>query len=436
MPLELMAFYFIDYRPECRCNRLLRINRLLECRLKIETRTDYPFLFRIIYLVLLIIILIHWNGCFYFLISKNIGFGEDEWVYNNTYNDPNILTYEYVSCFFWSTLMLTTIGEVKNPTNTIESLVMAVEFLIAIVLIATLVGNIGSVISNMNLEQDKFQHRVDAIKSLMKLRKVSKELDQRVVKWFDYLHKNVQTLDEAEILSNLPEKLSIEVASHVHLETIKKINIFSDCEDGLLKELVTKLKMQVYSPGDYVCRKGDIGKEMYIIQRGCLNVVSDDGLTVFVTLREGAFFGEISILNIPGNKIGNRRTANVRSVGYADLLRLSKNDLWEALADYTANRKMIIEKGKAKLRKENLLEESQADEHIDDSLQASTNEEKEFAFVESSIERKLDLIENEYESLDKKLESILAQFNETCSNIRKRAEGVKKIYDKKIGISV
>ena len=64
------------------------------------------------------------------------------------------------------------------------------------------------------------------------------------------------------------------------------------------------------------------------------DVVADDGTTVFVTLADGAVFGEVSILNIPGNKTGNRRTANVRSVGYSDLFSLSKDDLWDALTEY------------------------------------------------------------------------------------------------------
>lgn len=61
-----------------------------------------------------------------------------------------------------------------------------------------------------------------------------------------------------------------------------------------------KLQPQVYSPGDYICKKGDIGREMYIIKEGKLAVVADDGITQFVVLSDGSYFGEISILAIKG----------------------------------------------------------------------------------------------------------------------------------------
>ena len=101
----------------------------------------------------------------------------------------------------------------------------------------------------------------------------------------------------------LPDKLKTEVAIRVHLNTLRRVAIFQDCEPGLLVELVLKLKLSIFSPGDFVCRKGDVGKEMYIVKRGKLTVVADDYKTVFATLSDGTVFGEISILNIAGEFI-------------------------------------------------------------------------------------------------------------------------------------
>lgn len=81
---------------------------------------------------------------------------------------------------------------------------------------------------------------------------------------------------------------------------------------------------------------GEVGKEMYVVSRGRLQVVGDNFKTVLATLRPGSYFGEISVLNM-GNA-GNRRTASVKSVGYSDLFCLSKKDLWDVLKDYPAAR--------------------------------------------------------------------------------------------------
>ena len=43
---------------------------------------------------------------------------------------------------------------------------------------------------------------------------------------------------------------------------------------------------------------GEVGKEMYIVNRGRLQVVGDNGKTVMASLKAGSYFGEISILNM------------------------------------------------------------------------------------------------------------------------------------------
>lgn len=55
---------------------------------------------------------------------------------------------------------------------------------------------------------------------------------------------------------------------------------------------------------------GEVGKEMYIVNRGRLQVVADNGKTVLATLKAGSYFGEISILNMgtAGKNLGKYLT--------------------------------------------------------------------------------------------------------------------------------
>lgn len=101
-----------------RANRLLRMPRMLEFFDRTETKTGYPNVFRICKVVFAILILIHWNSCLYFAISYVIGFGTDNWVYNLQGARNSTLSRQYIYCFYWSTLTLTTIG--KSVVRTVK----------------------------------------------------------------------------------------------------------------------------------------------------------------------------------------------------------------------------------------------------------------------------------------------------------------------------
>uniref|UniRef100_A0AAZ3RYZ7 Cyclic nucleotide-binding domain-containing protein n=1 Tax=Oncorhynchus tshawytscha TaxID=74940 RepID=A0AAZ3RYZ7_ONCTS len=410
IPTDLLFLKVGLNYPELRLNRLAKMNRLFEFFDRTETRTSFPNIFRISNLVLYILIIIHWNACIFFAISKTIGFGSDTWVYPNiSHPEHGRLARKYIYCLYWSTLTLTTIGETPPPVRDFEYLFVVVDFLIGVLIFATIVGNVGAMISNMNKTRAEFQAKIDSIKQYMQFRKVSKDLEVRVIKWFDYLWTEKKTCDEKEVLKNLPDKLKAEIAINVHLDTLKKVRIFQDCEAGLLIELVLKLQPQVFSPGDYICKKGDIGREMYIIKEGKLAVVADDGVTQFVVLSDGAYFGEISILGIKGSKAGNRRTANIRSIGYSDLFALSKDDLMESLTEYPDAKKALEEKGKAMLMKDNMIDEDVANAGADPK----------------DMEEKIQRLESNIEIIKTKLAKIMAEFTSSQSKIKQRITNIE-----------
>lgn len=51
--------------------------------------------------------------------------------------------------------------------------------------------------------------------------------------------------------------LQAEIAINVHLDTLKRVEIFQNTEAGFLCELVLRLRPVLFSPGDYICRKGN-----------------------------------------------------------------------------------------------------------------------------------------------------------------------------------
>ncbi|KAJ8028024.1 Cyclic nucleotide-gated olfactory channel [Holothuria leucospilota] len=429
IPFDLLYFIkSVGVKPIVRINRLLRTPRLLEFFDRTETVSNFPNLFRVVNLLLYILIIIHWNACFYFAISNKIGFGADGWVYKNE-SEPgwDSLSRKYIYSLYWSTLTLTTIGETPTPETDGEFLFVVFDFLCGVLIFATIVGNVGSMITNMNASQAEFQKKMDGIKQYMNMRKVSRDLEARVIRWFDYLWSHNKSLDEETILQSLPEKLRAEIAIHVHLDTLKRVSIFSDCDPGLLVELVLKLKPQIFSPGDYVCRKGDIGREMYIVKLGKLQVVGEDGKTVFATLSEGSYFGEISILNVPGSLTGNRRTANVRSVGYSDCFCLSKDDLLDALKEYPEARAILEERGRTILMKDGLIDEEAAKRKNQDPTQQEAIERLER--LESSlnhVQGRFSRLVTEYSNSQMKLKQRLTRVEKKLKNSQKNADSTSE----------
>ncbi|XP_022054726.2 cyclic nucleotide-gated cation channel alpha-4 [Acanthochromis polyacanthus] len=407
LPTDFLYFAFGIETPLVRINRLLRMPRLNEVLDRMETRTSYPNTFRISKLMLYIFVLIHWNACLYFALSNYIGFGSDRWVYPNITN-PEFASMrrQYFYCFWFSAQIFTTVGDTPLPDREEEYLFMIADLLIAVLVFASIVGNVGNVITSLRDRDNVFFPNHELVKGYLRSRHISKELRQRIDNWYQHLHINKKIMRENEILQQLPVHMRTEIAVSVHLPTLSKVTIFQSCEKSLLEELVLKLTPQVFSPGEYVCRKGDVGHEMYIIKEGKLAVVADDGVTEFAVLSEGNFFGEISILNIKGNKSGNRRTANIRSIGYSDLFSLSKEDLTDVLSEFPAAKRHLEEKGRQILTKMGMLEES--------GEAAKGKAEK----VETKIQR----LEGNLEILQTKLARLMVELESSNRKMQARVE--------------
>ncbi|XP_063930154.1 uncharacterized protein Cngl isoform X3 [Zophobas morio] len=373
-PLDLLQIR-LGPQPLLRCPRFLKVYRAVNYYYMVESRTVWPNLWRVVNLIHILLILAHWFGCFYFLLSEAEGF-QGDWVYPYRPGDYATLTRKYLGSLYWSTLTLTTIGDLPTPetnaekTNSVDGprslprrgvksrllqfntnngyIFTIVSYLIGVFIFATIVGQVGNVITNRNANRLEFERLLDGAKTYMRHHKVPGGMKRRVLRWYDYSWSRGRIQGGGDIntaLGLLPDKLKTELALHVNLSVLKKVTIFQECQPEFLRDLVLKMKAYIFTPGDSICRKGEVAREMFIIADGILEVISEHG-KVLTTMKAGDFFGEIGILNLDGL---NKRTADVRSVGYSELFSLSREDVLAAMKDYPEAQEILQALGRKRL---------------------------------------------------------------------------------------
>ncbi|XP_043464164.1 uncharacterized protein LOC122499744 isoform X3 [Leptopilina heterotoma] len=373
LPLDLLQVN-LGSNPLLRFPRFLKIYRVYNYYYMVESRTVYPNLWRVLNLIHILLILAHWFGCFYYLLSEAEGF-QGDWVYPYRPGEYATLTRKYLGSLYWSTLTLTTIGDLPTPETNAEVIAggnprslarrgrlsrllqfkhnggyvfTIISYLIGVFIFATIVGQVGNVITNRNANRLEFERLLDGAKTYMRHHKVPGGMKRRVLRWYDYSWSRGRIQGGGDIntaLGLLPDKLKTELALHVNLSVLKKVTIFQECQPEFLHDLVLKMKAYIFTPGDSICRKGEVAREMFIIADGILEVISETG-RVLTTMKAGDFFGEIGILNLDGL---NKRTADVRSVGYSELFSLSREDVLAAMKDYPEAQEILQNLGRKRL---------------------------------------------------------------------------------------
>ncbi|NXF56216.1 CNGA4 protein, partial [Oceanites oceanicus] len=408
LPTDLLYLRLGLGVPAVRANRCLRAPRLFEAFDRQETRTTHPNAFRVAKLMLYVFIAIHWNGCLYFALSTRLGLGTDAWVCPNA-SRPGFARplRQYLHSFYFSTLILATVGDTPEPRREEEFLFVTAGFLLAVLGFATITGSISSVITNMNAADAAFYPDPEPVRRYLRAKGAGGRLVRRVVSWHQHLRAQQKLPAERAVLRHLPRGLRAEVAASVHLPSLRRVGLFQSWEHGLLLQLVLRLQPQVFGPGEFVCRKGDVGREMYFIREGQLAVVAEDGVTQLAVLGEGLYFGEISLINIKGNTSGNRRTANIMSIGYSDLFCLSKEDLAEVLVEFPSARAMMEDKGR-----ELLLRMGKLDVHAEAAAAAAAEE----------AEQRAQALETALEGLQTQAARLLAQLESNAFKLALRVE--------------
>jgi ATP-binding cassette subfamily B protein len=137
----------------------------------------------------------------------------------------------------------------------------------------------------------------------------------------DGLYQRLYQEQMAYIIGGTRARARIEAAR------LRTIPLFTELPDDILSMLTNRLGLERYGPGQVVVRQGEPGDSLYVINRGQVEVVHDDGRGEhrLNMLDEGDYFGEMALL------AGEPRIATVRTTVQTELYSLAQADFNELL---------------------------------------------------------------------------------------------------------
>ncbi|KAM9243422.1 potassium/sodium hyperpolarization-activated cyclic nucleotide-gated channel 3 isoform 2-T2 [Dugong dugon] len=168
------------------------------------------------------------------------------------------------------------------------------------------------------------------VEQYMAFHKLPADTRQRIHEYYEHRYQG-KMFDEESILGELSEPLREEIINFTCRGLVAHMPLFTHADPSFVTAVLTKLRFEVFQPGDLVVREGSVGRKMYFIQHGLLSVLARGARDTRLT--DGSYFGEICLLT------RGRRTASVRADTYCRLYSLSVDHFNAVLEEFPMMRR-------------------------------------------------------------------------------------------------
>ncbi|KAF1336782.1 Voltage-gated ion channel, partial [Globisporangium splendens] len=167
--------------------------------------------------------------------------------------------------------------------------------------------------------------RINQLKHILGFHQVSESLQAQAVEYLRLYYTDADS-NEREVMKLLCPSIATDNQVELMKDTIARVPLFSDCNDGFVVAL-TSLLQRVSLPAQCTLfQAGDFGDAMYIIHSGVLDVIV--GKAKVRELRKNDFVGELSLFS------SSPRTATVVTTTYCVLYKLSRFHTEKVLDGY------------------------------------------------------------------------------------------------------
>jgi hypothetical protein len=209
-----------------------------------------------------------------------IGVVEESMGYSNNWAkaydiDINDSSTVYLSALVYSIQTMTGVGygDVHSVTNA-ERVYSAFAMLCTCSGFAYFLANISSLISNEDSTQSRFQEKVRSISAFMRYRNVPTFVQERVRNYYNYAfdQRKMYPFDDEHVLSDLSVSLQREIFLYMNKDLVEKVPFFKGRDPNFIRSVMFVMKPMIFAPGDIIVIEGEVGRSMYFIVKGQVEV--------------------------------------------------------------------------------------------------------------------------------------------------------------------
>ena len=327
--------------------RLARIARLFE-RYQ-DDLFEYLHFFAVVKLVVIMLYMGHLFGCFfhYFSVDEWRTAGElmqiengalTPWLkdyFDDTNPDVANVWDRYIASIYWAFTTMTTVGygDISSVTRS-ERVVACFGMLVGGFVFSAVIGTMSDVVAAADLSKKAHTQKMEAVSAFIRDNQLPQEYYKEMLAFFR--KQKVAGYDRRALLNDLPYRLRKKILYHTYSDVIAKTPLFDvddDSGDGsdnhvFVTELCSRLRPVSYPSGQLIYQRGEIGRHMFILTSGRVEVLDTAHKNVLTTLAPGAYFGEGCVLG------DVRRRENVRALGHVDVCQLVSHELDDLLDTY------------------------------------------------------------------------------------------------------
>uniref|UniRef100_A0A452V011 Hyperpolarization activated cyclic nucleotide gated potassium channel 3 n=1 Tax=Ursus maritimus TaxID=29073 RepID=A0A452V011_URSMA len=285
---------------------------------------------RICNLIGMMLLLCHWDGCLQFLVPMLQDFPPDCWVsINRMVNHSWGRQYSHALFKAMSHMLCIGYGQ-QAPVGMPDVWLTMLSMIVGATCYAMFIGHATALIQSLDSSRRQYQEKYKQVEQYMSFHKLPADTRQRIHDYYEHRYQG-KMFDEDSILGELSEPLREEIINFTCRGLVAHMPLFAHADPSFVTAVLTKLRFEVFQPGDLVVREGSVGRKMYFIQHGLLSVLARGARDTRLT--DGSYFGEICLLT------RGRRTASVRADTYCRLYSLSVDHFNAVLEEFPMMRR-------------------------------------------------------------------------------------------------